>query len=1523
MLKCFPLWRACNRQVEYIDKRHCNLTSVPEDVLRHTRTLEELLLDANQIRELPRGLFRLLQLRKLGLSDNEIGILPPDIANFMNLVELDISRNDIFDIPENIKFCKNLQVVDFSSNPITKLPDGFTQLRNLTHLSLNDVSLGRLPADIGSLSNLVSLELRENLLKYLPASMSFLVRLKSLDLGSNSLEELPETIGALPSLQELWLDCNDLVELPKEIGNLKKLTQLDVSDNKLEMLPEELAGLLALTDLHLSQNQIEYLPDGIGNLRKLSILKVDQNRLMELTPTIGNCECLQEVVLTENYLSELPASVGRLKNLSVLNVDRNRLADLPKEVGRCGKMGVLSLRDNRIMYLPAEVGNLKELHVLDVSGNRLQFLPITILNCDLKAVWLSENQAQPMMRFQTDTDDKTGNKVLTCFLLPQQAYQTESMENMLMGSIATDQDSRLSWNEVHSRSAVKFAGEEDGELPTDDEEESHFVRHNTPHPKELKARHAKLFNKSENAEGQAAPHSQKTTAKEDVTFMPSREKDTRWSTESQSSESSKTSGLSKASTAVKTPSVDHTMTPPSPPQEVQETAPVRSHVHITNSVTLIDNHAQETALDEEFDSSRSDADYGDKHIGFADDTEDHMSEGKLRRRDTPHHLKNKRINMTTAKDDAEEKVRAILSQASPGPKLQPSLDRPKRDSTDGGVVLTRQVAMEIREEEATVKIVREPGQGLGISIAGGIGSTPYRGDDEGIFISKVTEDGPAGMAGLMVGDKVISVNENNMVEVEHQRAVQVLKEAGNMVTMVVTREVLNQEKHKAAISASRDKLEQIGSESLDPELQIRTESISMILKRDDNGLGFSIAGGRGSTPYKGSDEIKQEEIAPTTQGRDSIYISRVTEGGAAENDGRIQVGDRIISINAVDVSDARHDQAVALLTSSGDEVALILHREILLDSNGDVEEHERVPSPTPSPQPQITSYAPAPLPPVSNPPGMETHITRSSPAHKVSPKPDIAPRSVLGEMPSKWGPPPPAPPRTQSVPLPSPKPAPVVAGKGSNSPKPAVSPRGSSLVEQFNMLAKKTPEGAPRVEGGIPRKSPGSSPARSSLSSDLNHQVSESHDDKFPTEIITIVKAGGPLGLSIVGGTDHTSHPFGIHEPGIFISKIVPDGAAAKTQLSIGDRILSVNGKDVTGASHQEAVMSLIAPTYEIVLEVRHDPPPPGLIEYKLTKTPGEKLGISIRGGARGPPGNPLDSTDEGIFVVKIQPNGAVARDGRLKVGHRILEVNGQSLLGATHQEGVRALRSVGDKISIMVCEGFDPNQVDSTLLAIARTESVSSVDRDDEDMLIIQKEQEMLKEESDWEKEQSNKMERLRQDRSITKSPEIKKAASSPNKFLNPPPVVVSPPTPTNPEPKPLISPTSPVLDPPVTGGRRPPLIAAYPRPYRGITISPNRSILSSTVSNTNNSSQGSQEGNGEYNPDMTSTPKSQRADVMIPKIPATPDYRLSTSGLDSPSQPQHDSPFINPILQSRFPSGKVVQQQNGAYKVKVMQYE
>lgn len=42
----------------------------------------------------------------------------------------------------------------------------------------------------------------------------------------------------------------------------------------------------------------------------------------------------------------------------------------------------------------------------------------------------------------------------------------------------------------------------------------------------------------------------------------------------------------------------------------------------------------------------------------------------------------------------------------------------------------------------------------------------------------------------------------------------------------------------------------------------------------------------------------------------------------------------------------------------------------------------------------------------------------------------------------------------------------------------------------------------------------------------------------------------------------------------------------------MGDRILKVNGTDVTKATHQEAVMELLRPGDQIVLTIQHDPLP-------------------------------------------------------------------------------------------------------------------------------------------------------------------------------------------------------------------------------------------------------------------------------------------------------------------------------------------
>lgn len=100
-----------------------------------------------------------------------------------------------------------------------------------------------------------------------------------------------------------------------------------------------------------------------------------------------------------------------MTRLNNLNVDRNALIALPSEIGCLTNLGVLSLRDNKLTKLPAELGNCVSLHVLDVSGNRLQNLPYSLVNLQLKAVWLSENQAQPLLTFQPDNDEVTGEQV--------------------------------------------------------------------------------------------------------------------------------------------------------------------------------------------------------------------------------------------------------------------------------------------------------------------------------------------------------------------------------------------------------------------------------------------------------------------------------------------------------------------------------------------------------------------------------------------------------------------------------------------------------------------------------------------------------------------------------------------------------------------------------------------------------------------------------------------------------------------------------------------------------------------------------------------------------------------------------------------------------------------------------------------------------------------------------------------------------------------------------------------------------
>ncbi|KAJ8977705.1 hypothetical protein NQ317_005438, partial [Molorchus minor] len=789
-------------------------------------------------------------------------------------------------------------------------------------------------------------------------------------------------------------------------------------------------------------------------------------------------------------------------------------------------------------------------------------------------------------------------------------------------------------------------------------------------------------------------------------------------------------------------------------------------------------------------------------------------------------------------------------------------------------------AVELREEKYEIHIERSQ-TGLGLSIAGGRGSTPFKGDDEGIFISRVTESGPADLAGLRVGDKVSTVNGVSVIGVSHYDAVEVLKASGPVLILEVTREVT--------------KLVRPPNNKPEPPQPPKPETYQvppppLPPSKTASGLGFSIAGGKGSQPFKADS--------------DAIYVSRITDGGVADRDGKLALGDRVVSINGVDLSGATHNQAVSMLTGLERFVRLTVEREVPADKSNAGE------SPSPGlqqsprlfglPKPYTGLYAansymanrptyggyrrslevdkkvsesPEPIkphtPPQSTPETPKTNGIDHAPRQEA-PKP--APRRLNSSSSESSTTPKLTSNRNTAPTAQKDVPAPQNNTKHNNHaqnnhnktsstsslddeqvlPKPITNEEFQAMIPAHFLKKSSTtnttssssntnkngeqpvansvttvtikrpdpielppaPTGPGRVTETITKSTFTETvvtritdnelvvpliieaqsgrwesdaavrlrrentcyegEAETEAYFDCVCRISELTDGLFQSlQDVTLSKLGGSLGFSIIGGTDHSSIPFGAKEPGIFISHMVPGGTAAKSgKLRVGDRILKVNGTDVTQATHQEAVMELLRPGDCITLTIRHDPLPEGFQEvetvsvfllvfifYKqlmvsymnpmelvIEKTDTEKLGMHIKGGLQGQRGNPLDRSDEGVFVSKINSVGAARRDGRLRAGMRLIEVNGKSLLGATHQEAVNALRSCGNVIHLVVCKGYDRGDLDKAVQEgrltragsiSSRSQSVSSLDIPDED---VQQEQKMKSELIQFEKEEAEK---------------------------------------------------------------------------------------------------------------------------------------------------------------------------------------
>ncbi|XP_059484108.1 disks large 1 tumor suppressor protein isoform X4 [Neocloeon triangulifer] len=353
------------------------------------------------------------------------------------------------------------------------------------------------------------------------------------------------------------------------------------------------------------------------------------------------------------------------------------------------------------------------------------------------------------------------------------------------------------------------------------------------------------------------------------------------------------------------------------------------------------------------------------------------------------------------------------------------------------------------------------GAGLGFSIAGGTDNPHLAGGDSAIYVTKLIPGGAAWADGrLRANDAILKVNDTNVECVPHAAAVEALKQAGNTVRLFVRRR-----------APSRS-----------------SGVIEIELIKGTKGLGFSIAGGIGNQHIPGDN---------------GIYVTKIMDGGAAQADGRLSVGDKLVAVRNTpngesSLENVTHEEAVAVLKQTQDRVVLLACK------------------PT---QPSLT-VTDAPRPPPSPSPPQAFRQESPNPVREL--REELPPMRYSESL----------------TPL------------GMMPPPPARAVSEEDITrEPRTIVLQKSPSGAP-----------GSS--------------------------------GGGLGFNIVGGEEGE---------GIFVSFILAGGPAdSGGQLKRGDQILSVNGQDLTTATHEEAAQALKGAGHTVHIVAQYKPEEYNRFEAKI-----------------------------------------------------------------------------------------------------------------------------------------------------------------------------------------------------------------------------------------------------------------------------------------------------------------------------------
>ncbi|CAO2588181.1 InaD-like protein [Lemmus lemmus] len=209
------------------------------------------------------------------------------------------------------------------------------------------------------------------------------------------------------------------------------------------------------------------------------------------------------------------------------------------------------------------------------------------------------------------------------------------------------------------------------------------------------------------------------------------------------------------------------------------------------------------------------------------------------------------------------------------------------------------------------------GSGLGFGIVGGKSS--------GVVVRTIVPGGLADRDGrLQTGDHILKIGGTNVQGMTSEQVAQVLRNCGNSVRMLVARDPVGQIAVTPPTPVSLPvALPALANRTLGSDCSLFETYNVELVKKDGQSLGIRIVGYVG-TAHPGE--------------ASGIYVKSIIPGSAAYHNGQIQVNDKIVAVDGVNIQGFANQDVVEVLRNAGQVVHLTLVRRKASSSDSPFEQ---------------------------------------------------------------------------------------------------------------------------------------------------------------------------------------------------------------------------------------------------------------------------------------------------------------------------------------------------------------------------------------------------------------------------------------------------------------------------------------------------------------------------------------------------------------------------------------------------------